>query len=1118
MFVWMTVLASAQLDLSSHYLAIMSLLCNLPTSTVSPYILKEGEERQYEDYVSMSRSLWRVFVRDAEPSRVCLCLQPTWMLHGANSGLICWAVPDDQIEHIAIPSSWPRTYRHIFGVERDDPLVHVTLHDPIPLQEVVLTALSESAYKLAQVSSSSLEAWFASDKRILRCGATYGLDSLDGFTGHDDVEIPLKDICGYRLDVAAPALQGYAVTGSTNFIVISAATGEEVARSPDSDELGVDPDSIVINEEFLKSCIPLIPSADVSPHSSGEREVVNNRFRPVSCPDNATQGADDKTLFIRTADLGSMGLLDGDWIVAGHDKYTRRRLVRIQANDEMLETTGLVAGSASLLHNICADRSRATWFTKSTESAVVLYCSHSGIREPIIPTARAVTVARVASPVSNSKAYQQLVLQSLKKYFETGKRLVKQGDLIRLSIDTDFVHLATQVEANMENSEEAKPSGVAGYSHPSAGPRANEVLFFRVTDVDYGDRPPDLAATVPDLYAGCTTGELGCWVDPGTTRVLQAGLEQSYVAANMDFSGSQSSSQVLPLVGDSKLLQLGAAAVSGSAAQYDFHISVLLKGARGIGKFTTASWVAQRLGFHLIEVDCFEICAEGDTKMEALVRLRFEQASQFAPCLLVLRHIEALAQKSQTPESRKEHMWSKILQECFGNVAENWKKSGLPTMIVGTTSEPGKVPVPVLSCFKNEINFTAPNDKQRREILGYLLANVALSPDVSLDHLASETAALVASDLVNLVTRAKLCSIRRSKTDTSDSSGVDTSFIPLTSADFNIALKDARTAYSENIGAPKIPSVSWDDVGGLADVKQDIFDTIQLPMDHPELFSKGLKKRSGILLYGPPGTGKTLVAKAIATSFSLNFLSVKGPELLNMYIGESEANVRRIFQRARDATPCVIFFDELDSIAPKRGNHGDSAGVMDRIVSQLLAELDGMASSSEVTVFVIGATNRPDLLDPALLRPGRFDRALYLGVSQTHLEQLNILEALTRKFRLDPTLDLLQIAQSCPFNYTGADFYALCSDAMLNAMSRKAEELEHTIDELNKHPLSDKQHPYPITAQYYLAEMAQPHELEVIVKSVDFELALNNLIPSVSQSEMEHYASLKELFSSLGSS
>ncbi|KAG7096646.1 peroxisomal assembly protein [Marasmius oreades] len=309
-------------------------------------------------------------------------------------------------------------------------------------------------------------------------------------------------------------------------------------------------------------------------------------------------------------------------------------------------------------------------------------------------------------------------------------------------------------------------------------------------------------------------------------------------------------------------------------------------------------------------------------------------------------------------------------------------------------------------------------------------------------------------------------------------------------------------------------------------------DTIQLPLDYPELFADGLKKRSGmhffaslvlicgydgttagILLYGPPGTGKTLIAKAVATSFSLNFFSVKGPELLNMYIGESEANVRRVFQRARDAKPCVVFFDELDSIAPKRGNQGDSGGVMDRIVSQLLAELDGASGGSgSADVFVIGATNRPDLLDPALLRPGRFDRMLYLGVSQTHEAQVNIMEALTRKFRLHPDLNLKIVAEQCSFNYTGADFYALCSDSLLNAMSRKAEELEEKIAELNKLP-PPYRHPHPLSPQYYLAEMASEDEIQVLVTQNDFDRAVHNLIPSVSQAEMDHYRTIQSRFS-----
>ena len=325
--------------------------------------------------------------------------------------------------------------------------------------------------------------------------------------------------------------------------------------------------------------------------------------------------------------------------------------------------------------------------------------------------------------------------------------------------------------------------------------------------------------------------------------------------------------------------------------------------------------------------------------------------------------------------------------------------------------------------------------------------------------------------------------------------------------------------------------------------------------------SSHLWPHTGILLYGPPGTGKTLLAKAVATSCSLNFFSVKGPELLNMYIGESEANVRRVFQRARDARPCVVFFDELDSVAPKRGAHGDSGGVMDRIVSQLLAELDGISSSSSSSsassggedVFVIGATNRPDLLDPALLRPGRFDRLLYLGVSETNEEQLRILRALTRKFRLDPALDLMEdVARACPFNFTGADFYALCADALLKAMSRKAQEIDSRIGMSHERTqlllrmlkelfflailatvtatLNAQQQqqssssssssgssaapwPSPLTPQYYLGEMTTPEEIAVVVTVEDFTAALRDLVPSVSQAEMTKYAQIRQRFS-----
>lgn len=378
--------------------------------------------------------------------------------------------------------------------------------------------------------------------------------------------------------------------------------------------------------------------------------------------------------------------------------------------------------------------------------------------------------------------------------------------------------------------------------------------------------------------------------------------------------------------------------------------------------------------------------------------------------------------------------------------------------------------------------------------------------------IATQTAALQAADIRSLSLRARDLSLQRAQSEPLQLQHTIQAGSRITSADISTALNDARSSYSDSIGAPKIPNVSWDDIGGLQNVKDDILDTIQLPLQHPELFAQGLKKRSGILLYGPPGTGKTLLAKAVATSCSLNFFSVKGPELLNMYIGESEANVRRVFQRARDASPCVVFMDELDSIAPKRGNQGDSGGVMDRIVSQLLAELDGMSSGGDNTqVYVLGATNRPDLLDPALLRPGRFDRMLYLSVATTDAEQLSILQALTRKFNLDPDLDLDEISKMCPFNYTGADFYALCSDAMLKAMTRAADKVDAKVEQLNRDS-GGLQFPKPLTVQYYLASLATKEDIDVKVGQEDFVKALEGMKPSVSESEMKHYERVQQEF------
>ena len=304
-----------------------------------------------------------------------------------------------------------------------------------------------------------------------------------------------------------------------------------------------------------------------------------------------------------------------------------------------------------------------------------------------------------------------------------------------------------------------------------------------------------------------------------------------------------------------------------------------------------------------------------------------------------------------------------------------------------------------------------------------------------------------------------------------------------------------------------MPTTRWDDVGGLDEVKAAIRDVVELPLLRGDLVRGG--SRSGALLYGPPGTGKTLLAKAVATECALRFLSVKGPELVNMYVGESEKNVRDVFERARHAAPCVVFFDELDALAPARGAGADSGGVMDRVVSQLLAELDGananvsFSSKKDVDakskmLFVIGATNRPDLVDPALLRPGRFDRLLYVGVDETTEGRAKVLAALTKKFTLEPpspsSSSLEALARKVPRRFTGADMYALCADAWTRAAKRTVRERERERRDRGE------------------AAFGSGSSAVVVVRWSDFGDALAELTPSLTDADLARYRRLREEF------
>lgn len=895
--------------------------------------------------------------------------------------------------------------------------------------------------------------------------------------------------------------------------------------------------------------------------------AISHWFAQVSATSelvgSASDNIDEENVILASEkDMASLGAFNGDWVAASPDNnHSSTRLVRILTSQDLPSVSAThgpgVYLSPILAQNILGDSIFSPSSTTPSPGIIlrVLGSQQNTTHDvsalvrssPVtIPFAESLRIARVAGPLSVDRAYQGLFLEALRTFFEDRRRICRNGDLIAVAIEASKARFVA-CEAEQDSAPDSAHDDIHDLKLPSSSSAKTATVYFKVTDLRSELVAPDTAANgaaeggrdeaTRALGLQGKMGQLGCIVDPHVTKMVQTGVEHCRVVdcdrwlgvtsdtprLPTDFTNPELQKLVSPLVSPSSpfstLSSLLNATVQPNASRFNLHLSVLLKGARGCGKRTVTRWVAKSAGVQLVELDCFDVISDTDVRTEGILRARFSKAAECAPCIFLLRNIEALARKSQAVETGQEPPLATALASCF---EELWSVTGnMPVAVFGTTSDPDKCPSGVLGCFKHEVAFGAPNEAERRAMLEITMQGSVLGADVELKGLATQTAALVAADLVNLASRSRLASVSRVRKALPDAAkrvisdrDLYLGGLAITGEDLDAALNKARSSYSESIGAPKIPNVTWEDVGGLASVKSDILDTIQLPLEHPELFSDGLKKRSGILLYGPPGTGKTLLAKAVATSCSLNFFSVKGPELLNMYIGESEANVRRVFQRARDAKPCVIFFDELDSVAPKRGNQGDSGGVMDRIVSQLLAELDGMAGSSEGTdVFVIGATNRPDLLDPALLRPGRFDRMLYLSVSETHAAQLNILQALTRKFKLDPDVgDLGCIADQCPFNLTGADFYALCSDAMLKAMTRKASEVDARIEEINKEG-GRKGHPHPITAQYYLAEMASAEEIEVKVNRKDFEGALRELTPSVSEQEMEHYREVQAKFS-----
>jgi len=465
---------------------------------------------------------------------------------------------------------------------------------------------------------------------------------------------------------------------------------------------------------------------------------------------------------------------------------------------------------------------------------------------------------------------------------------------------------------------------------------------------------------------------------------------------------------------------------------------VLLHGPPGSGKTLIARAVANETGAFFFVVNGPEIMSKMTGESESNLRKVFEEAEKNAPAIIFIDEIDSIAPKRDGRGSGEADR--RTVSQLLTLMDGLKKRSNV--VVIGATNRPNTLD-PALrrfGRFDREIDIGVPDENGRLEVLRIHTRNMKLADDVDLERIAAETHGFVGSDLAALCTEAAMNCIR-DKMDMLDIEGdtIDAGLLnslAVTQEHFKLALGQSNPS-SLRETVVEVPNVTWEDIGGLEDVKRELREMVQYPIEHPEMFEKfGMSPSHGVLFYGPPGCGKTLMAKAVASECQANFISIKGPELLTMWFGESEANVRDVFNKARQAAPCVLFFDELDSIAQTRGSSlGDAGGASDRVMNQLLTEMDGMQAKK--SVFIVGATNRPDIIDTALMRPGRLDQLIYIPMPDLE-SRMAILRAVLRKSPVSKDVDLRLLATHTD-KFTGADLTEICQRAAKYAIRESIE-------------------------------------------------------------------------------
>ncbi|MEM1582130.1 MAG: CDC48 family AAA ATPase [Candidatus Bathyarchaeia archaeon] len=623
-----------------------------------------------------------------------------------------------------------------------------------------------------------------------------------------------------------------------------------------------------------------------------------------------------------------------------------------------------------------------------------------------------------------------------------------------LRIEGAEEYLAQILEGKVVTRGDYVPLGIMGRTIDlvivNVQPPAPAVIITRSTEIAMGEKPAAITREVPRV----TYEDIGGLKEE--IRKIREMVE-------------------LPLKYPELFERLGVEAPKG----------VLLYGPPGTGKTLLAKAVANETNAAFFSISGPEIMSKYYGESEERLREIFRQAEENAPSIIFIDELDAIAPKREEVTGEVE---KRVVAQLLA-LMDGLRPRGR-VVVIGATNRPNAID-PALrrpGRFDREIEIGVPNKQGRFEILQIHTRNMPLAEDVDLERIASITHGFVGADLAALCKEAAMRALRRIlpeidfEKDTIPAEILNK--ITVTMNDFMDALKDVEPSAMREV-LVEVPNVRWEDIGGLDDVKLELQEAVEWPLKYPDVFEHmDAKPPKGILLYGPPGTGKTLLAKAVANESEANFISIKGPEVLSKWVGESERAVREVFRKAKQAAPSIIFFDEIDAIAPVRGGGYGDSGVTERVISQLLTEMDGIEELRGVVV--IAATNRPDIVDPALLRPGRFDKLLYVPLPDFESRK-EILKIHLRRKPLAEDVDIDDLAKRTE-GYTGADIAAVCNTAVMLA--------------IREHIMSDKG-----------TSETRNNLKDLRVYKRHFEEALRKVKP-MSQRELEMYKRISEEFAS----